>query len=115
MLKFIDPSSERGSLMLKNKTIPHFPNMPAGQNHNFSEEWFSKSCSCPDEHSFNIISLYPINLQIGPDSSTEIALKKEMNPILSDMTGTKYTVIVIGDIPVSPSQHVFGIQSITHQ
>jgi hypothetical protein len=92
--------------MLKNTTIPHFPNMPAGQNHNFSEEWFSKSCSCPDEHSFNIISLYPINLQIGPDSSTEIALKKEMNPILSDMTPTNrscfgyisYVVVYVSNI-----------------
>jgi hypothetical protein len=48
--------------MLKNKIIPDFPNMPAGQDHYLSEKRLGKSCPCSDEHGFNIICLLPINL-----------------------------------------------------
>jgi hypothetical protein len=51
-----------------------------------SEERLSKRIPCPDEHGFYIICWYPINLQMNPYSSAEVALKKEMDPVLSNMT-----------------------------
>jgi hypothetical protein len=62
--------------MLKKFPITLLPNMPACQDHDFHEEWFSKTPICLSHNRLQIISPRPVNLELGPYPMTEIASKK---------------------------------------
>jgi hypothetical protein len=76
MNKITFPLSKSRDLIAKNLSIPKQPNVSAGQNHHFHEKRLSKTHpgSCHNVLQSHISS--PINLQIGPNPSTKVALKK---------------------------------------
>ena len=78
------PGSERGSLIPENLAIPQDPNIPGSCKDHFSEENMPKILPSLYSH---VIGGHPrlrilVNLQVIPDSNTEITGEKQVNNIL---------------------------------
>jgi hypothetical protein len=115
LYKFGLPSSKRNILLPKNSSISDEPNIPAGSNNNLHEKRLPKASFALTQHLLQVIMLLPFYLQIIPYSSTEIAVKEQMNPIFIHPRWTKHTSIILSHIPMSPPQQVSGVQSINQQ
>ena len=59
-------------------SIPDHPYVPPGSKHHFSENRFIEGLLGALGNMNHVRTMVPINLQICPYSSTEVALKKEM-------------------------------------
>ena len=81
------PLGKRGPDMLETFSIPDQPDIPPGSEHHFSKEWFVERLPGPLSNVNHVRAIAPINLQISPDSSTKIALKKEMISVLQMLGG----------------------------
>ena len=106
------PFGKRWSDMLETFIIPHQPNIPPGSEHHFSKERFIERLPGHLGNVKHVRAIVPINLQICPDSSTEIALKEEMISVFQVMCWAKHTLRSILDMPVPSDNHVFGVETI---
>src|SRR3954469_20646332 len=92
--------------------IPDHPYVPLGRKHHFSEERFIERLLGPLGNVNHVRTVVPINLQICPNSSTEVALEKEMISGLQVLSMAEHTLRAILNIPVLSDKHVLGIQAI---
>jgi hypothetical protein len=53
-------------------------------------------------------------MKIVPNPNTGTIVEKKMHPIFSYLRGATHKGKHIGHIPVAPSKHIPGVQSITH-
>jgi len=81
------PFVETCPLTSEHFCIPDDPNIPAGNKHYFSEKGLIKTSPCLDDKVRHGGSRRPINLQIIPNSDTEIAVEEEMVSGFSHLKG----------------------------
>ena len=106
------PLGKRGPDMLEAFSISHQPNIPPGSEHHFSKERFIERLPGPLGNVSHVRAIAPINLQICPDSSTEVALEKEMISVLQVMGGAEHTLRAILDMPMPSEDHIFSIETV---
>src|SRR4051812_22107403 len=94
------PLGKRGPGMLETFSIPHQPNIPPGSEHHFSKERFIERLPGHLGNVKHVRAIAPINLQICPNSSTEIALEEEMISVLQVLGGADNTLRAILDMPM---------------
>jgi hypothetical protein len=58
---------------------------------------------------------FPLNLQVTPNPDTKVTMKEKVLPIFSSPARAEHTMKYISDIPMSPSQHVSGINPVTNK
>ena len=92
--------------------IPDHPYIPPGSKHHFSKKWLIEGLSGSLGNLNHIRTLTPINLQICPNSNTEVALEKEMISSFQAVCMAEHTFRSILNVPVSFSNHVLGIDTI---
>jgi hypothetical protein len=90
--------------MLKNCCISLLPNVLTSKDNYLKEESLIKILSSYMDNALNCITLPLGNLQIIPNSLTEITVEEYMVPIL-----TKHTVIDIGNIAFPSSQRISSV------
>src|SRR4051812_43215371 len=102
---------KRGPDMPETFIIPDHPYVPPGSKHHFSEERFIEGLLSAIGNVNHVRTLVPINLQICPYSSTEVALEKEMISGLQVLGVTEHTLRAILNIPVPSDKHVLSIEA----
>ena len=98
--------------MPKTFIIPDHPYVPPGSKHHFSEERFIEGLLGVLGNVIHVRTVVPINLQISPYSSTEVALEKEMISGLRMLGLAEHTIRAILNIPVPSDKHVLCIETI---
>ena len=106
------PSGKRWPNMPETFSILDQPNIPPGSEHHFSKERLVERLSGPLGNVNHVRSISPINLQISPYSSTEIALEKKMVSVLQMLCRAEHTLRAILNMPVSSEEHVFSVETI---
>ena len=106
------PFIETCPLTSENLGIPDDPDIPAGNKHYFSEEGLIKTPPCLDDKIQHRVTSRPINLQIVPNSDTEIAVEKEMVSGFSCLKGAELTSNTIIHVPVPPINHILSVESV---
>ena len=106
------PLGKRGPDMLEIFSIPDQLDVPPGSEHHFSEERLIERLLGALGNVNHVRTMVPINLQICPYSSTEVALKKEMISGLRVLGVVEHTLRAILNIPVPSDKHVLCIEAI---
>jgi len=106
------PLSKRRPDMLETFSIPDQPDVPPGSKHHFSEERFIERLLGALGNVNHVRTMAPINLQVCPYSSTEVALEKEMISGLQVLGIAKHTLRTIQDVPVSSDEHILCVETI---
>ena len=75
------PLSKRRLDIAEDPVISDRPDVPTSQKDHFCKEWLLKFPSGSICYGSHIIPYLPIDLQVVPDSATEIAAEEEMIPI----------------------------------
>ena len=98
--------------MPEDLSIPDDPDIPASNEHHFSEEGLPKTPSSIKDQMSHGVTRRPINLQIVPNSDTKVAIKEQMIPCFPSLQRTKDTVYSILQMPMPPIHHVLGVQPV---
>ena len=106
------PSTKRSSFPSEGSATFENPNIPSCCEDHLKEEAFSKSLPGQSDALMNIGATRPVNLQIGPDSCTEVAREEQVFAIVICILVAQNTkVICIPSPPVPPHQQVLGVES----
>ena len=76
MPKITSPFIKTCPLTSENFGISDDPDIPAGSEHHFSEEMLIKTSPCLNNQIRHGVTSRPINLQIIPNSNTEVVVKE---------------------------------------
>ena len=113
MYKITSPSSKSSLLSSKSSVIPEDPDIPSCREHYFKEERMLEPGSCMLDTLLNIRASGPVNTKIAPNSATEVAVEKQMQPILIHKFITNNTKIIIQRrSPVPSYQEIFGVKPV---
>ena len=74
------PFIESSSLMPEDLSVPDDPDIPASNEHHFGEEGLPKTPASIKNQMSHGVTRRPINLQIVPNSDTEVAIEEQMIP-----------------------------------
>ena len=112
MLESSSPFIETCPLTSEDLGISDDADIPIGNKHYFGEKGLVKTSPCLDDQISHRISSRPINLQIIPNSDTEIAVEKEMVSGFSYLKGAEPTSNTIIHVPVPPINHILSVESV---
>ena len=112
MNKASPPLCKGGPDMPETFIIPDHPYVPPGSKHHFSKKRLIKGLLGAHGNLNHVRTLAPINLQICPNSNTEVALEKEMISSLQVLCMAEHTLRAILNVPVSSDEHVLCIEAI---
>ena len=112
MNESISPCSEGRLDVPESSVISILPNIPPGSKNHLRKERFVELLSSMEGNLHHVLTVFPYNLQINPDASTEIALEKEMISILQCQSWTKDTLRPIINSPMSMMNHVLGVNHV---
>ena len=85
MLKSKPAFTKSSPLISENFGIPDDPNIPASNEHHFSEEGLPKTPASIKDQMSHGVTRRPINLQIVPNSDTKVAIKEQIIPCSSSL------------------------------
>ena len=113
MYKITSASGKGCIFSSEHPSIYEDPDIPGCSEHNFKEERMLKPGSCMLNTLLNIRSPGPVNGEITPHSAAEVAVEKQVQPILIDIFITNNRKIVIQRrSPMPAYQQVLGVESI---
>ena len=97
--------------MTEHLSIFDYPDVPAGNKNHLSEERFCK-ISFSLQHNAHIISLWPTDLKIVPDSHTKITVEEEVISSFPCQQRTKSTINPIIHMPMPPIDHILSVKPV---
>ena len=100
--------------MPEDLSIPDDPDIPASNEHHFSEEGLPKTPASIKNQMSHGVTRRPINLQIVPNSDTKVAIKEQMISCFPSLQRTKNTIYSILQMPMPPF-HQFNLSIISIQ
>ena len=106
------PFIESSSLMPEDLSVPDDPDIPASNEHHFSEEGLPKTPASIKDQMSHGVTRRPINLQIVPNFDTKVAIEEQMIPCFPSLQREKDTVHSILQMPMPPIHHVLGVQPV---
>ena len=112
MNESISPCSERWLDVPESSVISDHPNIPPGSKNHLRKERFVELLSSMVGNLHHVLTVFPDNLQIDPDSSTEIALEKKVVSVLQDPSWTQNTLWTLINLPLPPLNHVLSINHV---
>lgn len=84
----ISPCSERWLDVPESSVVSDLPDIPPGSKNHLRKERFVELLSSMVGNLHHVITVFPYNLQINSDASTEIALEKKVVSALQDPSWT---------------------------
>ena len=88
MNESISPCSEGRLDVPESSVISNLPNIPPSSKNHLRKERFVELLSSMEGNLHHVRTVFPDNLQIYPDSSTEITLEKKVVSVLQDPSWT---------------------------
>ena len=98
--------------MPEDLSIPDDPDIPASNEHHFSEEGLPKTPASIKDQMSHGVTRRPINLQIVPNSDTKVAIEEQMISCLPSLQRAKDTAHSTLQVPMPPLHHVLGVQPV---
>jgi hypothetical protein len=109
MDEIVAPSSKRWLLHSENLPISELPNMPAGKKSYLLEKRMAKAVSSSPCNLLNVHTTTPFNLQVVPDTLTELTIKEQVLSVLVNPAITHDTRIILRNSPIPPFQQILSV------
>ena len=80
----ISPCSEGWLDVPESSVISDLPNIPPGSKNHLRKERFVELLSSMEGNLHHVLTVFPFNLQIAPDASTEVAQEEKVVSVLQN-------------------------------
>ena len=82
MNESISPCSEGRLDVPESSVISYLPNIPPSSKNHLRKERFVELLSSMEGNLHHVLTVFPVNLQIAPDASTEVAQEEKVVSVL---------------------------------